>query len=205
MTGSTAGLGCAIAESLARAGARVILNGLASPRQGEAAAVRLSADTGYEAAFDGADLRDVGAIERMIRGGVARFGTIDIVVNNAVVRHFKPIQAFTAQWDTSLAVNLSAAGLSAAAPARLRPVSSDRLHAIAGSPRARVPAVASWTPSSEPPQTASLQRLTSISPPAAKMRIRIEEPKTLDSSAFQAPTVLTSPPHFNLPKGRRVK
>ena len=96
VTGSTAGLGCAIAESLARAGARVILNGLASPRQGEAAAVRLSADTGYEAAFDGADLRDVGAIERMIRGGVARFGTIDIVVNNAVVRHFKPIQAFTA-------------------------------------------------------------------------------------------------------------
>ncbi|HEY6700183.1 MAG TPA: SDR family NAD(P)-dependent oxidoreductase [Pseudolabrys sp.] len=110
VTGSTAGLGYAIAESLARAGARVILNGLAAPGQGEAAAARLSADTGYEAAFDGADLRDVGAIERMIRGGVARFGTIDIVVNNAVVRHFKPIQAFTAQeWDTSLAVNLSAA------------------------------------------------------------------------------------------------
>ena len=110
VTGSTAGLGYAIAESLARAGARVILNGLAAPGQGEAAAARLSVDTGYEAAFDGADLGDVGAIERMIRGGVARFGTIDIVVNNAVVRHFKPIQAFTAQeWDTSLAVNLSAA------------------------------------------------------------------------------------------------
>ena len=115
--------------------------------------MRLSADTGYEAAFDGADLRDVGAIERMIRGGVARFGTIDIVVNNAVVRHFKPIQAFTAQWDTSLAVNLSAAGLSGVAPARRLPVSSDRLHAIAGSPRARVAAVASWTPASVPPQT----------------------------------------------------
>jgi 3-hydroxybutyrate dehydrogenase len=101
VTGSTAGLGYAIAESL---------NGLAAPGQGEAAAARLSADTGYEAAFDGADLRDVGAIERMIRGGVARFGTIDIVVNNAVMRHFKPIQAFTAQeWDTSLAVILSAA------------------------------------------------------------------------------------------------
>ena len=110
VTGSTAGLGYAIAESLARAGAQVILNGLAAPGQGEAAAARLSVDTGYEAAFDGANLRDVGAIERMIRGGVARFGTIDIVVNNAVVRHFKPIQDFTAQeWDTSLAVNLSAA------------------------------------------------------------------------------------------------
>ena len=60
--------------------------------------------------FDGADLRDVGAIERMIRTGLARFGTIDIVVNNAVVRHFKPIQTFTVQeWNTSLAVNLSAA------------------------------------------------------------------------------------------------
>lgn len=194
MTGSTAGLGCAIAESLARAGARVILNGLASPRQGEAAAVRLSADTGYEAAFDGADLRDVGAIERMIRGGVARFGTIDIVVNNAVVRHFKPIQAFTAQWDTSLAVNLSAAGLSEVAPARLRPVSSDRLHAIAGSPRARVAAVASWTPSSEPPQTILNWRPHFFSPLGGEVRIRSEDaPKPSISSAFQA---FPDCPHF---------
>jgi 3-hydroxybutyrate dehydrogenase len=110
VTGSTAGLGYAIAESLARAGARIVLNGLAPPGEGEAAAERLSAGTGREVIFDGADLRHAGAIERMIEAGTARFGSIDIVVNNAVVRHFKPIQSFTAEdWDTSLAVNLSAA------------------------------------------------------------------------------------------------
>jgi 3-hydroxybutyrate dehydrogenase len=110
VTGSTAGLGYVIAENLARAGARVILNGLAAPGEGEAAAARLSAATGREVAFNSTDLRHVGAIERMIAAGAARFGTIDIVVNNAVVRHFNPIPKFTAQeWDTSLAVNLSAA------------------------------------------------------------------------------------------------
>jgi 3-hydroxybutyrate dehydrogenase len=110
ITGSTAGLGYAIAESLAQAGASVVLNGLCAPGEGEAAASRLAQMTGRGAVFDGADLRDVAAIERMVAQAAARFGGVDIVVNNAVVRHFKPIQSFSpAEWDTSLAVNLSAA------------------------------------------------------------------------------------------------
>lgn len=110
ITGSTAGLGYAIAESLAEAGASVVLNGLCAPGEGEAAASRLAQKTGCAAAFDGADLRDVAAIERLVGQAVTRFGAVDIVVNNAVVRHFKPIQDFSPlEWDTSLAVNLSAA------------------------------------------------------------------------------------------------
>jgi 3-hydroxybutyrate dehydrogenase len=110
ITGSTAGLGYAIAESLAQAGASVVLNGLCAPGEGEAAAARLAQKAGCAAVFDSADLRDVAAIERLVTQAATRFGGVDIVVNNAVVRYFKPIQSFTpSEWDTALAVNLSAA------------------------------------------------------------------------------------------------
>lgn len=110
VTGSVAGLGYAMAEGLAKAGANVVLNGLCKAGEGEAAARRLAEAHGVQAAFDPADLRDAGEIERMIRDAEARFGGVDILVNSAVVRHFAPIEAFDpAGWDRSIAVNLTAA------------------------------------------------------------------------------------------------
>ena len=109
VTGSVAGLGYAIAEALARAGANVVLNGLGDPAAGHAAAAGLAAAHGVDAAFDPADLSDRGAIERMVAGISDRFGAVDIVVNNAVVRHFAPIEAFDPDdWQMSLSVNLTA-------------------------------------------------------------------------------------------------
>ncbi len=70
----------------------------------------MAASHGVGAVFDAADLREVGAIERMVEDATQRFGSLDILVNNAVVRHFSPIEDFTAEaWDTSVSVNLSAA------------------------------------------------------------------------------------------------
>ena len=110
VTGSVSGLGYAIAESLAKAGANVVVNGLCEAATGEAAASRLAAAAGVDAIFDGADLADVAAIERMFANARARFGGVDIVVNNAVVRYFSPIESLpTEQWNNSLAVNVSAA------------------------------------------------------------------------------------------------
>ena len=110
VTGSIGGIGYAIAQALAEAGADVILNALADKAGGDAAANRLSADTGRDAIFDGTDLSDVPAIERMFDRAQGRFGGIDIVVNNAVVRHFSPVDQFkTEDWNRSLAVNVSAA------------------------------------------------------------------------------------------------
>jgi 3-hydroxybutyrate dehydrogenase len=110
VTGSVAGLGFAIARGLAQQGAAIVLNGLASEAEGEAAAAALGAETGADIVFDGTDLSEVAGIEAMAARAIGRFGGVDIVVNNAVIRHFQPIEAFdAAQWNASLAVNLSAA------------------------------------------------------------------------------------------------
>lgn len=110
VTGSVAGLGYALAEGLAGSGANIVLNGLCDAAQGQAAAVRLAETHGVEAAFDPADLSRLDQIEAMIARATDRFGGVDIVVNNAVVRHFSPIEAFApADWDQSIAVNLTAA------------------------------------------------------------------------------------------------
>ena len=88
ITGSTQGLGLAAATRFKEAGCRIIDNGF---RGGK---------------YVGADLRDPSQIEPMVRAA----GPIDILVNNAVVRHTAPIEQFTPdQWNESLSVNLSAA------------------------------------------------------------------------------------------------
>ena len=88
ITGSTQGLGQAIAGRFSDAGCIVINNGLVDGR------------------VVGADLRQPGEIEKMIKAAPP----IDILVNNAVVRHTSPIEDYsTEKWDEALAVNLSAA------------------------------------------------------------------------------------------------
>jgi 3-hydroxybutyrate dehydrogenase len=88
ITGSTQGLGLATARQLAAAGCRIIENGIAGGKT------------------IGADLRNPAEIEAMIQAA----GAVDILVNNAVVRHTAPIERFSPDaWNESLAVNLSAA------------------------------------------------------------------------------------------------
>ena len=109
ITGSTAGLGYAIADKLAASGCNIALNGIAPADEGDAAAATLARDHGVQAIYQRADLANLAEIERLIAAASARFGAVDIVVNNAVVRHFAPIETLTpADWEQSLAVNLSA-------------------------------------------------------------------------------------------------
>ena len=104
VTGSTSGIGLAIARRLAGAGARVMLNGF-----GEAEAIAaLEEELG--AVHDGADLSDPAAIERMMERCAAELGGPDILVNNAGIQHVAPIDEFPAEkWDAIVAINLSAA------------------------------------------------------------------------------------------------
>ncbi|MEO7563708.1 MAG: 3-hydroxybutyrate dehydrogenase [Sphingomicrobium sp.] len=103
VTGSTSGIGLAIARALAGAGARVMLNGF-----GDAGDIAtLSAELG--AIHDGADLSDPAAIEAMMRRCAGELGPVDILVNNAGVQHVAPIEQFpSAKWDSIIAINLTA-------------------------------------------------------------------------------------------------
>ncbi|WP_306095728.1 3-hydroxybutyrate dehydrogenase [Qipengyuania flava] len=100
VTGSTSGIGLAIARSLAAEGAEVVLNGFGD----EAQIAALCAEPG--ASHSGADLTDVAQIEAMM----AEAGEIDILVNNAGMQHVAPVEDFAVEkWDTIIALNLTAA------------------------------------------------------------------------------------------------
>ena len=100
VTGSTSGIGLAIARALAGEGARLILNGFGDP--GEIARLRDELDAGYS----DADLTRPEAIEAMM----ADVGPVDILVNNAGTQHVAPIDEFPPdKWDLIIALNLSAA------------------------------------------------------------------------------------------------
>jgi len=103
VTGSTSGIGLAIARALAGAGARVMLNGFGDAGEIE----QLKQELG--ALHDGADMSDPTAIEAMIRRCADELGGPDILVNNAGIQHVAPVDEFPPEkWDAILAINLSA-------------------------------------------------------------------------------------------------
>jgi 3-hydroxybutyrate dehydrogenase len=110
VTGSSGGLGFAIAEGLASAGCHVVLHGVEAAEALSPRISRLKQRYGIEVAYVQADLSCSEGVEAMVKEAQARVATLDILVNNAVVRHFAPIEDFpTVDWERALAVNVSAA------------------------------------------------------------------------------------------------
>ncbi|MFL6820217.1 MAG: SDR family oxidoreductase [Bradyrhizobium sp.] len=106
VTGAAAGLGLAVAESLAGAGANIVLHDLIEP---EETGDRLRLRFAVQVVSVAADLSQRSSIETMMAELLGRLEAIDILVNNAVVRHFAPVEAFAPEhWEEALAVNLSA-------------------------------------------------------------------------------------------------
>jgi 3-hydroxybutyrate dehydrogenase len=110
ITGSTQGLGYAMAERLAAEGCHIMLNGFGDPAEIEARRRHIEDSHGVRVLHHGADLAVPAQITDLVEAADRAFGAIDIVINNAVVRHFAPLEDFKVEdWDRALAVNLSSA------------------------------------------------------------------------------------------------
>lgn len=110
VTGSTSGIGQAIAVALAGSGCNIVLNGLEPSDEGEPMAADLADAHGVEAVYSPADMRVPDQVAGMIEDAAGRFGSVDIVVNNAGIQHTAPIETFpTEQWDAIQAIMLGSA------------------------------------------------------------------------------------------------
>ena len=110
VTGSTSGIGLAIARALAKEGADIVINGLGDKTAIEAERARIEKEFGVKAFYNGADMSQGPEIEAMIADAQSKLGSLDILVSNAGIQHVAPIEDFPPEkWDAIIAINLSAA------------------------------------------------------------------------------------------------
>lgn len=108
VTGSTSGIGLAIAHALAGAGCNVMLNGFGDADAIEDLRTAIETEHQVRALYSGADMTKPDEIAGLAEEATAGFGTLDILVNNAGIQHVAPIDEFPPEkWDTILAINLS--------------------------------------------------------------------------------------------------
>lgn len=108
VTGSTSGIGLGIAETLARAGVRVMLNGFGDARQIEQQRAALEAETAVRVAYSPADMTQPAQVRQMVIEAEEQFGAVDILVNNAGIQFIAPVDEFPDEkWSQILAVNLT--------------------------------------------------------------------------------------------------
>lgn len=110
VTGSTSGIGLAIAEELAHNGANIMLNGLGNAGDIENTRAGLEKRTGRKVSYNGADLMKAVDCVDLVTTTQKQFGSLDILVNNAGMQFVSPVEDFPVdKWDAIIALNLTAA------------------------------------------------------------------------------------------------
>ena len=110
VTGSTSGIGLAIARAFAAEGANVMLNGLGDAAAIEKLRAGIEKDHGVKVRFNGADMTRPAEIRELVREAEGAFGAVDILVNNAGIQHVASVDQFPEErWDAIIAINLSSA------------------------------------------------------------------------------------------------
>lgn len=110
VTGSTSGIGLALARAVAAAGGDVVLNGLGDPAEIERTRADLEASSGRRVLYHPADMTHGDQIADMVAFAHRELGRLDILVNNAGIQHVESVENFPAnQWEKIIAINMSSA------------------------------------------------------------------------------------------------
>ena len=108
VTGSTSGIGLAIARALAKDGANLMINGFGDKAAIEQERAALEKDFGIKARYSAADMSKPAEIAAMIAETEKEFGAVDVLVNNAGIQHVANIEDFPIdRWDAVISINLS--------------------------------------------------------------------------------------------------
>lgn len=109
VTGSTSGIGLAIAKGLAKTGCNIVLNGFGEADAIEKIRSEIASENGVKVSYEGADLSKQDQIEAMMKSIESTYGGVDILVNNAGIQFVAPVDEFPVEkWNAILAINLTA-------------------------------------------------------------------------------------------------
>jgi 3-hydroxybutyrate dehydrogenase len=110
VTGSTSGIGLAIAHALAADGCDIVVNSFSDTPADRAIAEALATSHGVQAVYVRADMSKPAECRALVAQAAERFGAVDILINNAGIQHVAPIEEFPPEkWDLIIAINLSSA------------------------------------------------------------------------------------------------
>jgi 3-hydroxybutyrate dehydrogenase len=110
VTGSTSGIGLAIARALAAEGCNVVVNSFSDTPQDHAIAEAIGKEHPGEAVYIKADMSNAFECRALVERAAERFGSVDILVNNAGIQHVAPVEEFPVEkWDAIIAINLTSA------------------------------------------------------------------------------------------------
>ena len=142
VTGSTSGIGLAIARALAATGINVTINGMGDTAGIEKERSGIETEFGVKCRYSPADMTKPDEIADMVHQAEKEFGSVDILINNAGVQFVSPIEDFPIEkWNQIIAIDLSAAfhAMKAVVPGMKqrkwgRIVSTASAHSFVGSP-----------------------------------------------------------------------